>query len=153
MNHDLNLRLIRDKIYEMHSAIMYNLSNDVVRLPNNIVNVVQVDDLGQLWFICDKPMYPPDQYSVLFPVRLQFYRKGRPFHIEVSGSAELANNFRNEDEILANRWLIKMKMKNITYTETRERVSIDAMPWINKVYRFLSSHLSIPNHAKPLPGN
>jgi hypothetical protein len=86
-------------------------------------------------------------------VRLQFYRKGRPFHIEVSGSAELANNFRNEDEILANRWLIKMKMKNITYTETRERVSINAMPWINKVYRFLSSHLSIPNHAKPLPGN
>jgi len=137
----------------VHSAIMYNLSNDVVRLPNNIVNVVEVDDEGQLWFLCDRPLYQPDQYSVLFPVRLQFYRKGRPFHIEVSGPAELANNLRNEDEILANRCLIKMKMKNITYTETHERASTSPMPWVNKVYRFLSSQLSIPGHAKPLTGN
>ncbi len=153
MNHDFNLRLIREKIYETHSAIMYNLSNDIVRLPNNIVNVVEVDDDGQLWFLCDKPSYHPDQYPEVFPVRLHFYRKGKPFHIEVSGPAEIANSFRNEEEILANRWFIKMKMKNITYTEAQEKANINVMPWINKAYRFLASHLSFPNHAKPLARN
>ena len=153
MTNDFNLRLIRAKIYEMHSAIMYNLSDEVVRLPNNIVRVVKVDDEGQLWFMCDKPAYRLEQYSELFPVRLQFYRKGKLFHIEISGPAELACDFRNDNEIVANRLLIKMKMKTITYTETHKKTAIDAIQWINKVTRFLSSHLAIPRHTKPVHGH
>ena len=153
MTNDFNLRLIRDKIYEVRSAIMYNLSNEVVRLPNNIVNVVKVDDEGQLWLMCDKPAYQPEQYSELFPARLQFYRKGKLFHLEISGSAELASVFHDDNEVLANRMLIKMKMKNITYTETHKKTTIDAVQWISKITRFLNSHLSIPRHTRPLPGH
>ena len=153
MTKDFNLRLIRDRIYEMHSAIMYNLSDEVLRLPNNIVNVVKVDDEGQLWFVCDKPAYQPRQYSELFPVRLQFYRKGKLFHLEVSGPAAFANIFRYENEVLADRVLIKMKMKNITYTETPQKTTTDAWHWIHKFTGFLSSHLAIPRHPKPLSGH
>jgi len=92
MNIDSNLHFIKDKIYEMHSAIMYNFSDEVIRLPNGIANVVKVDDEGQLWFICDQPAYQSEQYSGLFPVRLQFYRKGKLFHLEVSGPAEIVND-------------------------------------------------------------
>src|SRR5688572_9067516 len=153
MNNDFNLRLIKDKIYEMRTAIMYNLSDEVIRLPNSIINVAKVDDEGHIWFMCDRPSYHPEQYSALFPVRLQFYRKGKLFHLEISGSAEIANHFRYESEALADRWLIKTKMKNITYTETRERARVDTILWANKVYRFLTAHLSIPRHTKPLAGH
>ncbi len=151
MNSDTNLHFIKDKIYEMHSAIMYNFSDEVIRLPNSIVNVVKVVDDGELWFTCDTPEYHPDQYSGLFPVRLQFYRKGKLFHLEISGPAEIVNDLRDENEVLANRLLIKMKMKNISYTETKEKTKADARHWINKAYRYLSSYLAIPHQAKQLP--
>jgi len=153
MNIDSNLHFIKDKIYEMHSAIMYNFSDEVIRLPNGIANVVKVDDEGQLWFICDQPAYQSEQYSGLFPVRLQFYRKGKLFHLEVSGPAEIVNDLRDENEVLANRLLIKMKMKNISYTETPEKAGKDPRQWINKIYRFLSSHLVMHHPTKPLPGH
>jgi len=153
MNTDANLHFIKEKIYEVRSAIMYNFSDDLIRLPNNIVNVVKVGDEGQLWFICDKPAYQREQYSRSFPVRLQFYRKGKAFHLEVSGAAEIINNVCNEDEEDANRLLIKMKMKNISYTEIPEKIKVKPMQWINKAYRFLVSHLAIPRHAKPFPGH
>ena len=153
MSSDFNLRLIRDKIYEMRSAIMYNLSDEVIRLPNCIINVVKVDDEGQLWFMYDKPLYRAEQYPGLFPARLQFYRKGISYHLEISGPAEIANQFQHDSEPVGNRWLIKMKMKNITYTEAREKASVDLMHWVHRSYRYLAAHLSMPRHAKPLPGH
>ena len=153
MNIDSNLLFIKDKIYEVHSAIMYNFSNEVIRLPNSIVNVVKVDDEGKLWFTCDQPVYQPELYTGLFPVRLQFYRKGKLFHLEVSGTAEIENDLRDESEVLANRLLIKMKMKNISYTEAPEKAREDLRQWFNKVYRFLGSHLVMPHHTKPLARN
>ena len=153
MNIDSNLQFIKDKIYEMHSAIMYNFSDEVIRLPNSIVNVAKVADDGELWFTCDKPGYHPEQYSGLFPVRLQFYRKGKLFHLEISGPAEIVNDLRDENEVLANRLLIKMKMKNISYTETQKEIRTDVRHWINKAYRYLSAHLAIPDQTKPLPGH
>ena len=118
---------------------MYNCSDDVIRLPNTIVNVAKVDDEGELWFTCDKPAYQPEQYCGIFPVRLQFYRKGKLFRLEISGPAEIVDDLRDENEVLANRLLIKMKMKNISYSETQEKTRVDARQWINKAYRYLSS--------------
>ena len=153
MNIDSNLLFIKNKIYEVHSAIMYNFSDEVIRLPNSIVNVVKVDDEGQLWFTCDQPVYQLEFYTGMFPVRLQFYRKGKLFHLEVSGTAEIENDLRDESEVLANRLLIKMKMKNISYTEAAGKASEDFRKWFNKVYRLLGSYLATPHHSKPVPGH
>jgi hypothetical protein len=74
---DSNLQFIREKIYQVRSAIMYSMSNELVKIPNNIITAVKVDEEGQLWFISKRPVQDLEQCEQSFPVRLHFFVKGR----------------------------------------------------------------------------
>ena len=56
MSTDTNLQFIREKIYTVKSAIMYSMSNELIKLPNCLVEAVKVDNEGQLWFLCKAPV-------------------------------------------------------------------------------------------------
>lgn len=149
MSNDTNLQFIRERINEVRSAIMYSYSDDVIKLPNNIVSAVKVDEEGQLWFVCDRPAYMPEYYPSSFPARLHFYRKGKFFHIEVSGPATIVNSIQHDSMAAGNRMLIKMEMKNIVYTETPSRQKSGIELWLNKTSRWISDHLSTSKRHKP----
>jgi hypothetical protein len=149
MSNDTNLQFIREKINQVGSAIMYSSSDEVIRLPNNIVSAVKVDEEGQLWFICDRPAYLPEQYPSSFPARLHFYRKGKFFHIEVSGPARIVNNLQQDNSTSENRMLIKMEMKNIIYTETPSKQKSGMELWLNKSYRWILDHFGVSKLDKP----
>jgi general stress protein 26 len=89
---DSNLQFIREKIYQVRSAIMYSMSDEVIKFPNSIATAVRVDDEGQLWFLCKKPVQFVSECEQNFPARLKFYRKGISFFLEVSGKATIVNN-------------------------------------------------------------
>ena len=149
MSNDTNLQFIREKINQVRSAIMYSYSDEVIRLPNNIVSAVKVDDEGQLWFVCDRPVYLPEQYPPLFPARLHFYRKGKFFHIEVSGPASIVNNVQHENIVSENRMLIKMEMKNIIYTETPDRQKNTIGQWLHKTFGRVLLHGGVSKRIRP----
>ena len=149
MSKDTNLQFIREKINEVSSAIMYSSSDEVIRLPNNIVSAVKVDEEGQLWFVCDRPCYLPEQYPRTFPARLHFYRKGKFFHIEVSGPAHIVNNVQRDNNGSDNRMLIKMEMKNIIYTETPNRQKNIIGQWLDKNFRWLFGNGGVSKRTKP----
>src|SRR6185295_17735469 len=87
MTTDTNLEFIRKKLDKIGMAIMYTMNNDVVKLPNDIVQYLKIDDIGQLWLTAHKPRYWVKNYEQCFPVRLFFYRKGVDFYIEMNGIA------------------------------------------------------------------
>ncbi len=122
---DTNLQFIREKICQVRSAIMYSMSNDLVKLPNNIVSAVKVDEEGQLWFVCNRPSASIAQYDPSFPARLHFYRKGTMFHMEVSGKATIVEE--PGEEIPFEQYgstpplLIRMSINNVEYTEPHEK--------------------------------
>ena len=149
MGNDTNLQFISDKINQVRSAIMYSSSDDVIKLPNNIVSAVKVDEEGQLWFICDRPPYMPEQYPSSFPARLHFYRKGKLFHIEVSGPARIVNNVQHDSINTENRMLIRMEMKNIIYTETSTKQKSGLELWLNKTSRWVMHLFGVSKQAKP----
>ena len=149
MSNDTNLQFIRERINQVRSAIMYSCSDDVIKLPNNIVSAVKVDEEGQLWFVCDRPAYMPEYYPSSFPARLHFYRKGKFFHIEVSGPATIVNNVQHDSMAAENRLLIKMEMKNIVYTETPSRQKSGIECWLNKTSRWIADHLGASKRQKP----
>ena len=153
MKTDSNLHFIKNKIYEVRSALMHNYSNDIVRLPNGIVNVIMVDSEGQLWFTFDKSPYHSDQYSRVFPVTLQFYRKGTLFHLEISGPAEIEDELNSETVEVGNKLLLKMKMKSISYSETHKKTTIDARQGIKRAYQFLSAHVTIRPAIQTIAGS
>ena len=148
MSKDTNLQFIREKINEVRSAIMYSSSDEVIRLPNNIVSAVKVDEEGQLWFVCDRPCYMPEQYPPTFPARLHFYRKGKFFHIEVSGAARIVNNVQSDNNGSENRMLLKMEMKNIIYTETPTRQNNTLGQWLHKTFRLILADCVVAKRTK-----
>jgi len=149
MSKDTNLQFIREKINEVRSAIMYSSSDEVIRLPNNIVSAVKVDEEGQLWFVCDRTCYLPEQYPSSFPARLHFYRKGKFFHIEVSGPAHIVNNVQRDNNGSEKRMLIKMEMKNIIYTETQNSQKTTIGQWLDKTFRWILFNGGVSKRTKP----
>lgn len=151
---DSNLNDIRQKIYKLRTAIMYSMSNDVCKLPNSIVTAVQVDDEGQLWFACPRPLHEVAEYEDSFPVRLHFYHKGIMFHLEVSGKATIVDSdFCHspvEFQTGGKHMLVRMTMNAIEYTEPygrRERSRLEMM--LDKGLKWMQKNISIPHTSKP----
>src|SRR5688572_5006106 len=76
---DNNLEFIRTRIYDIRTALLYSLSDDIIKLPTSLISVLKVDDKGQIWFLMNRPQQAMEKDEQKFPARLQFYRKGKPF--------------------------------------------------------------------------
>lgn len=127
---DTNLHFIQEKISELRTAVMYSMSNSLVKLPNDIVNYVKVDEDGQLWFLSHSPTHSLRECEQVFPARLHFFRKGCDFFVEVSGKATIVDtislgeaagtyDINNDKEAV----LIRMTMSNIEYREPHAKKS------------------------------
>src|ERR1043166_518040 len=84
-----NFHLVLEKVYELHSALMYCLSNELIKVPNSIVKVLYISQEGHLWFQCQVPAQLTGQYEHNFPVNLRFFRKGHGSFVTVSGNATI----------------------------------------------------------------
>lgn len=149
MTVDTNLQFIREKIYEIKSAVMYSMSEGVVKLPNSIVSVVKVDDEGHLWFLCAPPVRRLEDSECVFPARLHFYRKGKFFHIEVSGRATIINNEFRDNQTVDKPLLIKMSMINVEYTaamEKKPRSKVEVL--LTDTYKWLLRTIAIPRQER-----
>jgi len=154
---DSNLQFIREKIYQVRSAIMYSMSNEVVKMPNNIVTAIRVDDEGQLWFFSKRPVQFVSECEQTFPARLKFYRKGVSFFLEISGKATIMNSAANVDvmkdtakSINEKPVLIKMSMTNVEYVEPEERKKNKLEMVLENGYNWLLKTLAFPRHSKPV---
>lgn len=155
MTTDPNLNEVREKIYRLRTAIMYSMCDEVYKLPNSIVTVVQVDDEGQLWFICQKPLHNIAEYKHSFPVRLHFYHKGIFFYMEISGKATIieedySGDLPGEAATVEDPMLIKVAMDLIEYTELYGKKAKSRLEaFIEKGYNWMLCHIALPHHAKP----
>jgi len=158
---DLNLQFIRQKIYQLRSAIMYSMSNELVKIPNSIATAIRVDEEGHLWFLCKRPMQFVSECEQHFPARLHFYRKGIRFFVEVSGKATIVNNderdvnFPVEAGIAVNFLekpvLIKMTMNNIEYVDPGEKKKKNRVyVFLENSYKWFSRTIAFHRHSKPV---
>jgi general stress protein 26 len=126
---DSNLDFIKRKIARLHSAVMYSRSQNLVKLPNDIVTYVSTDDEGHLWFLSHLPAPLLNECEQVFPVRLHFFRKGSDFFVEVSGKATIVSNISSSrhaeffEDTNRKAVLIKMTMNNVEYTEVQGKNS------------------------------
>ena len=135
MTTDTNFRFISEKISQLRSAVMYSMSNSLVKLPNDIVTSVKVDEEGQLWFLSHSPSFYIKECEQVFPVRLHFFRKGYNFFVEVSGKATIVEIISSDTQSSV---LIRMTMSNIEYTEPhtlKEKTKLQLMA--EKSYKWM----------------
>jgi hypothetical protein len=153
---DTNLNEIRRKILRLRTAIMYSLSDDLLRVPNSIVTALRVDNEGQIWFVCEKPVLDIAEYDRSFPARLHFYHKGVFFHVEVSGKANIVEEDYTgylpfEMAGRGNLMLIRMTMNAVEYTEPlgkKERSRFEQV--LERGYNWMLRNIAWPHAEKPV---
>lgn len=137
MDANQQLNFLQERIEDIGSAIFHNLSEAVLKLPTSIVSTVKVDDYGFVWFFVQKPSQRLSEFEQEFPVKLDFYRKGKGYFLQVMGKGfvvtdpEEMNAFVDlpeEQKKLANgsMALVKVKIQEAKYYETR---SAHNMTW------------------------
>jgi hypothetical protein len=75
MVNDSNLQFIREKIIQLRSAVMYVSSSNLIKLGNDVITAVRIDDEGQLWFVTNNPPHPVEECEQSFPARLCFIER------------------------------------------------------------------------------
>jgi hypothetical protein len=153
MVRDTNLQFIREKVGLLRSAVMYASGKEPVKIENDIVTALEVDDEGQLWFVASNPPCHEDENEQSFPARLHFYRKGYDFFVEVSGKATVVNNeyaFTDQANGLnaSKKMLLKMTMNNIEYTEPhtkRPKTRIETL--LSEGYVWFLRMVSVPHSS------
>src|SRR5579872_4542548 len=122
-----DLQFLREKIQDLRSALFFSQNTSLLRMATTIVTILKVDDLGQMWFFVAKPRQVLQEFDREFPVKLEFFRKGKRFFLHVSGKAfivadpEEINSLVYEDireQAAGHMVLIKVKMIAAEYFES-----------------------------------
>jgi general stress protein 26 len=143
-----DLHFLQEKIQDLKNALFFSQNTSLLRITTTIVSVLKVDELGQMWFFVARPQQAITEFDREFPVRLEFFRKGRDFFLHVSGRAfivtdpEEINGLVHDDirELAGNHLvLIRVQMSKADYFET-PAPSANAHWWKdlgNQVYAWL----------------
>ena len=146
MTTDPNFQFIREKIATLRTAVMYSMSNSLVKLPNDIVSLVKMDEEGQLWFLAHFPSQSLNECERSFPVRLHFFRKGHDFFVEVSGKATIESDLDEPGTDDRTAVLVKMTMKNIEYREPHAVSKTRLQVLVEKSYQWMLRHVGFAHH-------
>ena len=125
---ETQLNFLREKINELRTALFFNTSNAVLRLPTCIINTLKVDEAGQVWFFVNRPEQYLHEFDREFPAKLDYFTKGKRFFLNLTGKAFIITDPEELNEIIsvtdddkqkamAHQVLIKFKVSNCQYYE------------------------------------
>lgn len=131
-NHSFNsdLPFLREKIQELKNALFFSQNSSLLRMATTIVSILKVDELGQIWFFVPRPTQALQEFDREFPVKLEFFRKGKGFFLHINGKAYIINDPEEINSLLfddlrqqvsPNMVLIKVKMGKVDYFESTMR--------------------------------
>jgi hypothetical protein len=87
-----DISFLQDKIQGIGSALFYNMSSGVLKFPTSIVTVLRVDEAANIWFFLKRPEQNLYAFDREFPVRMQFYRKGKGYHLQITGKSYIVDD-------------------------------------------------------------
>lgn len=124
---------LQKKIMELEQALFFNYSRSVLRLPTSLINALHVDDIGQVWFMLKRPTQKLYEFERQFQSRLEFYKKGKNFHLHVAGRSSIVIepeeiNYAVQlcpaigKKVTAGMILIRMEVSEIYYYPHNEKM-------------------------------
>ena len=134
--HQNNLVFLQGRIQELRSALFFNTSNAVLKLPTSIVQALKVDEAGQVWFFVNRPEQYLHEFDREFPARLNFFKKGKWFYLQLTGKAFIVTDPEELNEVTnvtdevrqkATNHLVLVKFK-IIHAEYYERPLHNSSP-------------------------
>jgi hypothetical protein len=144
---DTQQLFLQERVKNLGSAIFFNLSEAVLKLQTSIVRIVHVDEYGYIWFFVQKPQQQLNEFEKEFPVKLDFFRKGLDYSLQVIGKGCIVNDPEELMVVTSNidetrqfnpekMILIKVKMTRADYFEN---ISGHKMSWFQNALSLLQS--------------
>jgi hypothetical protein len=155
---ETHLPFLQKKISELRSALFFSLGDSVLRMPTTIVTALKVDDVGQIWFLLNRPMQNIQEFDREFPARLEFCRKGKSFYLRILGKACLVNDPEElnglvdvSEDIRAKAMdqlvLVKVKIQGAEYMEKN---SPETSGWMHSIRAHFNKWFGNQEpHARP----
>jgi hypothetical protein len=155
---------LHDKIKNLGSAIFFNQSDAVLKLQTSIVRIIHVDEFDRCWFYIQKPPQQLNEFEKEFPVKLDFFRKGLDYSLQVIGTGniiidpeEMMNVTSNIDEV---RHFNPEKMILVSVRMTRadyfENITGQKTSWfqnaLNVLHSWIFPHASTYGPITYYPG-
>lgn len=123
-----DLHFLQEKIQDLRSALFFSLSDSVLKMPTTIVTALKVDEVGQVWFLVNRPAQALHQFDKEFPARLEFFKKGKRFYIKINGKASIIDDPEELNSIISlpseikeqaneHMVLVKVRMMHADYYE------------------------------------
>lgn len=151
------LSFLQEKIREIGSALFFNLSESVLKLPTSIVSTLRVDDFAYVWFFVQKPQQRLNEFETEFPVRLDFFKKGSGCFLQVNGKGwvvsdpEELNSFESLDEeerklAISEMVLVKVKIMRADYYETK---TANQLTWWQSAVNTVTTWFRHSNTLRP----
>ena len=123
-----NLDFLRSRISEIRSAIFNDLTESPSKFSTCIISSLEVDDLGNIWFLMAKNGRQLQFQDLFFPARLSFYRKGHSFSLNINGRGFIVSNSEaisriiglneaEQRERMAQTLLVKVEIASAEYLE------------------------------------
>ncbi len=120
------IHFLTEKINDIRRALFFSQNNDIIKMPTSIITVLRVDDEGYIWFFVNRPQQYLDAFEKEFPARLDFFRKGKSYFLQVTGKAHIVTDQDVIDELadvgpqvqegaVHELLLMKVKMYNAEY--------------------------------------
>jgi general stress protein 26 len=88
----LPVTFIEEKVKDLENALFFSMSDAVLKIPACVIRILETDELGQLWFMIPKPSQHIHAFDKTFPVKLDFFRKGKEYYLQILGKAFLVND-------------------------------------------------------------
>ncbi len=98
MTTNLPVTFLQEKIRTLQSALFVTESASLIKLPTHVVQVADMDEAGNIWFVIPKPAHLIEAFDPEIPAKLDFFKKGTGFYLKIGGTATLVND---EEEIMA----------------------------------------------------
>jgi hypothetical protein len=143
------LTYLQEKMEEIGTAIFYNLSESVLKLPTSVITELRVDSYGYVWFFVQKPNEELQEFDSGFPVRLDLFRKGLSHYIQVEGNAwvvtdpeemnlledliDVHNQLRSKDYVLVKVKMIKADIRETSATK-RSHGWVNALSLVSSLF-------------------
>ena len=92
IHNDKALHFIAEKIEDIKVALFYCHSNSPLKINNTIINTCKVDDCGNITFLINRPPQLISEFDREFPVRLNYFKKGKNYFMNIFGKARIIHD-------------------------------------------------------------
>ena len=115
--HNTTLTFLREKIETIRIALFKAEIASELRLPNNIISTLKVDNEGSIWFYTSCNGNYAHEVDKEFFAYLDYYQKGRDSRLRVSGRTTIVEGCGSDAAPVddSNLLLLRMKIMQAEY--------------------------------------